>query len=217
MPWSHPTSDLVTTSSAVAELSTRDNRLLRARPGQQALALCLLARDFSSSAHGLALLSRLFLRRLLVRPPTLHLAKNAFALKLFLQSPQGLVDVVFTDENYQSGLLSLLAGWAMFASGDNPQIARFGTSPGGQAPTMTVWIRELRNVSKLRALRPGGRLLNKRRIAPCETRTAPVPSTYGRMRQIHSVQREYGARGSPPKAPPRPATPPWSAELVLRD
>jgi hypothetical protein len=130
MPWPHPTSDLVATSSTVAELATRDNRLLRARPGQQTLALCLLARNFSSPAHGLALLSRPFLRRLLVRAPTLHLAKNAFALKLFLQSPQGLVDVVFTDENYQSGLLSLLAGWAMFASGETHKTPRLWAYPG---------------------------------------------------------------------------------------
>jgi len=120
MPWPRPTSDFVATSWEATRLSTRDGGLLCAWPRQQALALRLLARDFPSPAHGLALLARLFLRRLFVRPPTLHLAKNAFALKLFLKGPQGLVDVVFTDENYQSGLLSMLAGWAMIASGNNP-------------------------------------------------------------------------------------------------
>jgi hypothetical protein len=65
--------------------------------------LRLLARHLSGSADGLALLACPLLGRLLIGPSALHLAKNAFALELFLQDPEGLVDVVFANENYQKG------------------------------------------------------------------------------------------------------------------
>ena len=41
-----------------------------------------------------------------------HLAEEAFALHLFLQSPEGLVDIVVTNENLQVVFLS------------NPTVAR---------------------------------------------------------------------------------------------
>jgi hypothetical protein len=80
---------------------------LRAGARQQAFALSSLARGFSASADGLALLSRSTLRRLFIRAPALHLAKQAFALELLLQDPQGLFDIVFANKDFQSGLLSV--------------------------------------------------------------------------------------------------------------
>lgn len=53
----------------------------------QAFALRLLACQLPGPADGLALLPRAPLRRLLVRPPALHFAKHAFALKLLFQGP----------------------------------------------------------------------------------------------------------------------------------
>jgi hypothetical protein len=77
------------------------DRGLRGRSSDQSFALCLLARHLSGPADGLALLACPLLGWLLIGPPALHLAKNAFALELFLQDPEGLVDVVFANENYQ--------------------------------------------------------------------------------------------------------------------
>jgi hypothetical protein len=80
---------------------------LRAGARQQAFALSRLTRGFSASADGLALLSRSTLGRLFIRAPALHLAKQAFALELLLQDPQGLFDIVFANKDFQSGLLSV--------------------------------------------------------------------------------------------------------------
>jgi len=65
--------------------------------------LRLLARHLSGPANSLALLARPLLGWLLIGTSALHLAKDAFALELFLQGPEGLVDVVFANENYQKG------------------------------------------------------------------------------------------------------------------
>jgi hypothetical protein len=73
---------------------------------QQTFALKSLARGLSAPANGLALLPRSALGRLLVSPPALHLTEEAFALEFLFQDPEGLIDIVFTNENFQNGLLS---------------------------------------------------------------------------------------------------------------
>jgi hypothetical protein len=80
---------------------------LRAGAWQQAFALGKLPRGLPASANGLAPLSRPPLGRLLISAAPLHLAKQAFALELLLQDPQGLVDIVFTNKDFQSWLLSV--------------------------------------------------------------------------------------------------------------
>lgn len=72
-----------------------------ARLGQKAFALRLLARCLARPANGFALLAGSFLGRLLVSPPALHFPEQALALELLLQRPEGLVDIVVSDENLQ--------------------------------------------------------------------------------------------------------------------
>lgn len=73
----------------------------RARLGDQAFALRLLARGLAGAADGLACFPRSFLGRFLVSPAALHLAEKAFALKLLFQDPEGLIDIVIADGNLQ--------------------------------------------------------------------------------------------------------------------
>lgn len=88
-----------------AASAAAQERFLCGGLGDQALALCLLAGELPGPADGFALLAHLLLGGLLIGPPPLHLAKNAFALQLLFQDPEGLLDVVFTDENLQRNLL----------------------------------------------------------------------------------------------------------------
>jgi hypothetical protein len=74
---------------------------------QEAFPLSCLPRSFSAAANSLALLARPALGRFLISAAALHLAKQAFALELFLQDPQGLFDIVFTNKDFQSWLLSV--------------------------------------------------------------------------------------------------------------
>jgi hypothetical protein len=76
-------------------------RALALRCGDQAFALQLLASGFLRSADRLGLFPDAPLGGLLKRAATLHLAKHTFALKLLLQNPEGLFDVVFAYENLQ--------------------------------------------------------------------------------------------------------------------
>ncbi len=55
--------------------------------GDQPFALCLFARGLTGAANGFAGFAGTLFRRLFISTPTLHLAEEAFALKLFLQSP----------------------------------------------------------------------------------------------------------------------------------
>jgi hypothetical protein len=80
---------------------------LRARVRQQAFTLGKLPRGLSAAANSLAPLSRPPLGRFLISAAALHLAKQTFALELLLQDPQGLFDVVFTNKDFQSWLLSV--------------------------------------------------------------------------------------------------------------
>ena len=78
---------------------------LGARLGRKAFALGLLARRLARPADGFALLAGALLGGLLIGPPALHLAKQAFALELLLQDLEGLLDVVVSDEYLQGFLL----------------------------------------------------------------------------------------------------------------
>ena len=72
-----------------------------ARLGDQAFALRLLARGLAGSADGLASLPSSLFGRLFIGPAALHLTKKTFALKLLLQHPEGLIDIVVSDGNLQ--------------------------------------------------------------------------------------------------------------------
>ena len=72
------------------------------RGGQTAFALRTLAGQLAGAANGFGLLTGLLLGRLLVVVPQLHLAENAFALQLFLQRAQRLVDIVIANNYLQA-------------------------------------------------------------------------------------------------------------------
>ena len=72
------------------------------RSGKTALALSTLASELAGAAHGFSLLARLLLGRLLVVVAELHLAENAFALKLLLQSAERLIHIVIANNYLQA-------------------------------------------------------------------------------------------------------------------
>src|SRR5262249_22072672 len=63
------------------------------RVGLVALAFQAFAHQLAIAAHGLGLLARPPLRRLLVVAAQLHLAEDTFALHLLLQDTQRLIDI----------------------------------------------------------------------------------------------------------------------------
>ena len=62
-----------------------------------AFALGFLASEFARTADRFGLLTRLLDRRLLEMLLELHFPKHAFTLKLLLQGPKGLFDVIVTN------------------------------------------------------------------------------------------------------------------------
>jgi hypothetical protein len=68
--------------------------------------LGLLASELAGPADRFTPFPRRFFGRLLVKSPTLHLAKNAFALHFLLENSQSLVDVVVANEYLQETFLS---------------------------------------------------------------------------------------------------------------
>ena len=70
--------------------------------GQTAFALGTLASKLAGAAHGLGLLARLLLGRLLVVVAELHLAEDAFALKLLFQGPERLIHIVIANNYLQA-------------------------------------------------------------------------------------------------------------------
>ena len=73
---------------------------------QQAFALSAFAGELAGAADGLGLLARFFLRRLLEVIAPLHLPEETFALHLFLQRFQRLIDVVVAHDNLNDVTLS---------------------------------------------------------------------------------------------------------------
>src|SRR6266849_8964661 len=72
---------------------------LRSCLGSIPLALEPFSERLAVSPDRLRLLTHSALRRLLVCPPPLHLAENAFALHLFLQYPQCRIYVIVAHEH----------------------------------------------------------------------------------------------------------------------
>jgi hypothetical protein len=68
-------------------------------PSDHAFALQLLASQFTGTADSFGLLPGFLLGRFLEMLLELHFTENAFALELFLQSPEGLVDVIVANTN----------------------------------------------------------------------------------------------------------------------
>src|SRR5690242_21410883 len=66
---------------------------------KQAFALHLLARELAGPTDRFRLFPRLSFRWFFVMTAKFHLAENAFALHLFLERLEGLVDVVVANEN----------------------------------------------------------------------------------------------------------------------
>src|SRR6476659_3089525 len=72
----------------------------RTRLGRnEAFALSLLAGELAGPANGLGLLASALLGRLFVVIAELHLAEDAFALHLFLQRPEGLIQIVIANDD----------------------------------------------------------------------------------------------------------------------
>jgi hypothetical protein len=69
---------------------------------QQPFALGLLASGLAAAANGFGLFPRASFGGLFIGAAHLHLAEDAFALKLFLEDPEGLIDIVFTYQNLQN-------------------------------------------------------------------------------------------------------------------
>lgn len=63
------------------------------------IPLGTLAIGFPGSTYGSGPLARTALRGLLVMLPKLHLPVDALPLKLLLQHPKGLIDIVVTDDD----------------------------------------------------------------------------------------------------------------------
>ncbi len=78
------------------------------RDSTSGLSFELLARQFAGTADRFSLLARLFLGRLLELFLELHLTENAFTLKLFFQSPKGLVDIVVANTDLHGSLTVFL-------------------------------------------------------------------------------------------------------------
>jgi len=83
--------------------------------GQKTFALSALAGQLAGATHGFSLFAGTLFRWLLVEVPQLHFTEDAFTLKLLLQSPQGLVDIVVANQNLHA-LSSLRAqNWPVYA------------------------------------------------------------------------------------------------------
>src|SRR5262249_25539753 len=69
--------------------------------GDQAFALGQFPGSFARASDSFCLLTGFALGRFFVRLATPHLAKNALALHLLLQDPEGLIDIVVANEYLQ--------------------------------------------------------------------------------------------------------------------
>lgn len=66
----------------------------------KAFALCRFAGQLANPADALGFFARTLFRRLFIMAAQLHLTKDTFALKLFLQDPIGLIDIIITYRNF---------------------------------------------------------------------------------------------------------------------
>jgi hypothetical protein len=96
-------------ASAPSRPKARNTRRTRSSSGssfhprfggrQKSLPLQFLASKFSRPSDGFCLFANFPLGGFFVMLPELHFTKDAFTLHLFLQHPEGLVDIVVADEN----------------------------------------------------------------------------------------------------------------------
>jgi len=100
--------------------------------GQTAFALQTLTGQLAGATNGLGLLASLLFRGLLVVVAQLHLAEDAFALQLFLERAQRLVNVVIANDYLQrSTALSKLGhvGWMIAPEPKNTVADQQSQSP----------------------------------------------------------------------------------------
>ncbi len=69
------------------------------RISEETFALRFLPSQLASTANCFGLLARFFLGGFFVMLLELHFTKNALTLELFLQCPEGLIDIVVTNAN----------------------------------------------------------------------------------------------------------------------
>ncbi|TDQ35036.1 hypothetical protein DEV91_102236 [Phyllobacterium brassicacearum] len=98
---------VVEITAAIAVRTRRAFLFLRTR--QKTFALCLLAGSLAGTAHGLSFFTYTALGWLFKCLARLHFAEESLPLHLLLQDPQGLLNIVVTDENLQSFSLPMLA------------------------------------------------------------------------------------------------------------
>src|SRR5262249_13958402 len=79
------------------------------RHRDQAFALGLFPGRLARAPDGFRLLAGLALGRLFIRLAALYLTKNALALHLLLEDPEGLIDIVVANDDLQNVSNLLLA------------------------------------------------------------------------------------------------------------
>jgi hypothetical protein len=84
------------------EFSPSEGGTFGAHIWKQAFALSELPRGLFSPANALTLLPHSFLGRLFIGSSPLDFTEEPFALELLFQDPEGLIDVVVANENFQS-------------------------------------------------------------------------------------------------------------------
>jgi hypothetical protein len=89
-------------SGATPSSGTRHNPGLH---GQKTFALQLFAGELAGATDGFGLFPGFPLGGFFVVLSELHLAKDALTLHLLLQNPEGLVDIIVTDENLHEAFL----------------------------------------------------------------------------------------------------------------
>jgi hypothetical protein len=87
--------------------------LLFFRSRNKPFPLGLLACGLAGSTDSFGLFPSRFFGRLLVKSTTLHLAKHAFPLHLFLEHPERLIDVVVANKDLQETFPSCVDRWRL--------------------------------------------------------------------------------------------------------
>lgn len=88
---------------------------------QQTLTLHSFPGELAVTPHGFRLFPDALLGRLLVCTAGFHLAEDALTLQLLLQDPEGLIDIVVSNENLQTITFPTSTAWRKTKkAGDNP-------------------------------------------------------------------------------------------------
>ncbi len=86
-------------------------RSIEKLPLEQAFALGSLAGQLARTAHSFGALAGTLFGRLFKVGPAFHFPEKAFALHLFLQRAQGLLDIIVADDDLYDGSISICLGW----------------------------------------------------------------------------------------------------------